>query len=206
MRSCQRVSASRELSPSKADRDSEVLANHHHDVWSQCPSWLRRGSLLCREPDRVKRWEASSARSTEPRPTLNADRLLPVKLRRYAVSTAMLRIPNRLRLASAVALFSLTITTVPTFADPGNGNDCIKHPDNPGCMTDPPPPSATPELDSLLLFGSVERLIHASSPTLQRAVCGQNSPTSNARYMGDLDLINAFSLHGSWHTSMPSMT
>jgi hypothetical protein len=66
----------------------------------------------------------------------------------------MLNVPNRLRQASAVALFSLTIATVPAFAAPGNGNDCVKHPDNPGCMTDPPPASATPELDSLLLFGT----------------------------------------------------
>jgi hypothetical protein len=36
----------------------------------------------------------------------------------------------------------------------GNGNDCSKHPTNPGCMADPPPVNATPELDSLVLFGT----------------------------------------------------
>jgi hypothetical protein len=42
----------------------------------------------------------------------------------------------------------------PAFADPGNGKDCITHPTNPGCMADPPPVNATPELDSLVLFGT----------------------------------------------------
>jgi hypothetical protein len=61
---------------------------------------------------------------------------------------------HTLRLAGAIALFSFSVAAAPAFADPGNGNDCGKHPTNPACTVDPPAVNATPELDSLVLFGT----------------------------------------------------
>jgi len=61
----------------------------------------------------------------------------------------MLNLPHTLRLAGAIALFSLSIAAVPAFA-----NDNCLHGNDPKCVDVGPPISATPELDSLVLFGT----------------------------------------------------
>ena len=55
---------------------------------------------------------------------------------------------HTLRLVGATALFSLTVMAAPAFADPS----CDKKPDqHKQCDVDP---TATPELDSIVLFGT----------------------------------------------------
>jgi hypothetical protein len=61
----------------------------------------------------------------------------------------MPHLPKVLKLAGAIALFSLSVAAVPAFAEPGNGESCKNHPDK--CD---PVVSATPELDSIVLFGT----------------------------------------------------
>ena len=58
---------------------------------------------------------------------------------------------HTLRLVGATALFSLTVMAAPAFAAPGKGEDCETHLSNPGCGISV---NATPELDSLVLFGT----------------------------------------------------
>jgi hypothetical protein len=55
---------------------------------------------------------------------------------------------HTLRLVGATALFSLTVMAAPAFADP----DCADHPQVKKC--DDVNVGATPELDSLVLFGT----------------------------------------------------
>jgi hypothetical protein len=57
------------------------------------------------------------------------------------------------RVAGAIALFSLGIAAVPASAHVVD-NNCANSPDNQYCVPDSPPMNATPELDSLLLFGT----------------------------------------------------
>ena len=54
-----------------------------------------------------------------------------------------------LRLVGATALFSFTVLTAPAFAGP----DCDKHPEHKSC-DDGPVLNDTPELGSLVLFGT----------------------------------------------------
>lgn len=61
----------------------------------------------------------------------------------------MPHLPKALKLAGAIALFSLSFAAVPAFAD--SDNRCKNNPEKDGCG---PTVSATPELDSIVLFGT----------------------------------------------------
>jgi len=59
-----------------------------------------------------------------------------------------------LRLVGATAFFSLSLMAVPAFADNCGNDKSVGNAQGCGTTFDPPPVSATPELDSLVLFGT----------------------------------------------------
>jgi hypothetical protein len=58
------------------------------------------------------------------------------------------------RLVGATAFFALSLMAVPVFADNCGNDKTVGNAQGCGTTFDPPPVSATPELDSLVLFGT----------------------------------------------------